>query len=199
RDWSSDVCSSDLDEPDRAPRGRGPAPRRPHGAVSRGGAHRELPAGERPAPGAARGSGRGHGRRGVRDARRGAVPARRVRRRPHDRVRLDAVAQRVRRGPRAGRTRGCGRLATPEGARSARRNGFTLIELLVVVAMVGILTGLAIPNMRTVVVRARAADVAADLDVVRVATLQYSADAHVWPAESSAGVTPADVVDYLPV
>ncbi len=83
-------------------------------------------------------------------------------------------------------------------ARAARRSGFTLVELLVVVAIVGILTGLAIPNMRTVVVRARAADVAADLDVVRVATLQYNADAHVWPAEAGAGETPAELVDYLP-
>src|SRR5690606_21214912 len=187
------------DEPDRAAGGRGPAPRRPHGAVPRGGAHRELPAGERPPPGAARGSGGGHGRRGVRDARRGAVPARRVRRRPPDRVRLDAVGQRGRRGPGGRRARGPGGLAVAGRARGARRGGFTLIELLGVGAIVGILTGLAIPNMRTVVVRARAADVAADLDVVRVATLQSNADAHVWAAESSAGLTPADVVDYLPV
>ena len=85
-----------------------------------------------------------------------------------------------------------------ERTRAARRGGFTLVELLVVVAIVGILTGLAIPNLRTVVVRARAADVAADLDVVRVAVLQYNADAHVWPAESGAGETPAELVDYLP-
>lgn len=76
--------------------------------------------------------------------------------------------------------------------------GFTLVELLVVVSIVGILTGLAIPNMRTVMMRARATEVAADLDVVRVAAVQYQADSLRWPADTGLGVVPPELVDYLP-
>jgi prepilin-type N-terminal cleavage/methylation domain-containing protein len=80
-----------------------------------------------------------------------------------------------------------------------RRNaGFTLIELLVVVSIVGILAGLAIPNMRTVLMRARATEVAADLEVVRVGVLQFNADSQSWPAETSSGVIPPEIVDFLP-
>lgn len=82
--------------------------------------------------------------------------------------------------------------------RRRRDGGFTLIELLVVVSIVGILAGLAIPNMRTVLMRARATEVAADFEVVRVAAAQYNADSNLWPPETTLGVVPPELVDYLP-
>jgi len=82
--------------------------------------------------------------------------------------------------------------------RDSRRGGFTLIELMIVASIVGILAGLAIPNLQTVLSRARAADVAADMEVVRVATLNYQADLLSWPAEAATGAIPAGLDAYLP-
>jgi prepilin-type N-terminal cleavage/methylation domain-containing protein len=82
--------------------------------------------------------------------------------------------------------------------RDARRGGFTLIELLVSVAIVGILAGLALPNLRTMIYRARATSMAGDMDVVRVATLSYNADNHSWPPETAEGEVPSELVPYLP-
>ena len=79
-----------------------------------------------------------------------------------------------------------------------RRRGFTLVELLVVTAIVGILTGLAIPNLRTVLLRARATELAGDMEVVRVATLSYNAERLTWPEESSTGTVPPDLASFLP-
>jgi prepilin-type N-terminal cleavage/methylation domain-containing protein len=82
--------------------------------------------------------------------------------------------------------------------RDARRGGFSLIELLMAVSIVGILAGLAIPNMRNMTFRARATTVAADIEVLRVATLSYNGDVHGWPAETGPGVVPAELNGFLP-
>ena len=85
-----------------------------------------------------------------------------------------------------------------DGRADPRRGGFTLVELLVVSAIVGILAGLAIPNLRTVLVRARATEIAGDMDVVRTAVLSYNGDYHTWPSESAAGAIPGGLDEYLP-
>ena len=82
--------------------------------------------------------------------------------------------------------------------RDSTRGGFTLVELLVVAAIIGILAGLAIPNLRTVLVRARATELAGDLEVVRVATQSFNGQNHAWPAEAPAGSVPPELVPYLP-
>jgi type II secretory pathway pseudopilin PulG len=66
------------------------------------------------------------------------------------------------------------------------------------VSIVGILAGLAIPNLRNMTYRAQAAAVAADLDVVRVATVQYNGDQFAWPAEVGQGVVPPELIGYVP-
>jgi len=79
-----------------------------------------------------------------------------------------------------------------------RRGGFTLIELLISVAIVGILAGLAIPNMRNVTFRARATAVFGDLNTIRQATLDYNAAQNAWPPNEPSGTIPAGLVQYLP-
>jgi prepilin-type N-terminal cleavage/methylation domain-containing protein len=80
----------------------------------------------------------------------------------------------------------------------AGRGGFSLIELLMAISIVGILVGLAIPNLQTMTFRARATSVAADLDVIRVSALNFNADRSAWPAEAGPGVVPPGLVAFLP-
>ena len=82
--------------------------------------------------------------------------------------------------------------------RTSRKAGFTLVELLVAVSIVGILAGLAIPNMKAVLLRARATQLAGDMEVVRVAAQSYNSEHHSWPPETAAGAVPAGLVPYLP-
>ena len=78
------------------------------------------------------------------------------------------------------------------------RRGVTLIELLVVVLIVSILAAIAQPRLSGVLVKARATDAYADMQVVRVAALEYQADQNDWPQEAIQGVVPTGLADYLP-
>ena len=65
-------------------------------------------------------------------------------------------------------------------------------------SIVGLLAGMAIPNLRSMTFRARAAEVSAELEVVRVATLNFNADQNAWPGEAPQGTVPPELTGYLP-
>ena len=71
------------------------------------------------------------------------------------------------------------------------RRGFTLVELAVVALIINIIVALAMPNIRTALLKARAVDVVADLDVVRVGVFSYLAENNQWPPDAGMGVVPA--------
>jgi prepilin-type N-terminal cleavage/methylation domain-containing protein len=79
-----------------------------------------------------------------------------------------------------------------------RRGGFSLIELLMTVSIVGILAGLAIPNIRNMQFRARAVEVAGDIEVVKIATVSFNGDMHAWPADAALGTVPPELNGFLP-
>ncbi len=91
-------------------------------------------------------------------------------------------------------------VARPAGRQSpwARRPGFTLVEIMIVTVILGILAGLANPVYRKMVVRAHAARVAGDFNVVRLAAYGYLADHNAWPPDVDRGVVPPGLVPYLP-
>jgi type II secretory pathway pseudopilin PulG len=70
--------------------------------------------------------------------------------------------------------------------------------MLVAVSIIGILAGLAIPNMKEVLIRARATQLAGDMEVVRVAVQSYQGTYHTWPPETPAGTVPPGLVPFLP-
>jgi prepilin-type N-terminal cleavage/methylation domain-containing protein len=78
-----------------------------------------------------------------------------------------------------------------------RRDGFTLIEVVTVVLIVSVLTRIALPQMQEVRVRARAAAVRADFQVVRLAAENFYADNLTWPDDMDAGVTPPALENLL--
>lgn len=79
-----------------------------------------------------------------------------------------------------------------------KREGFTLVEIVTVVLIVSFLTRIALPQMQEVRVRARAAAVRSDFSVVRLAAQNFYADNFVWPNDTDAGLTPAELTSNLP-
>ena len=84
---------------------------------------------------------------------------------------------------------------------NVRRNteqGVTLTELLVVMLIISILAAIAQPRMSQVIVKARATDVIADMEVIRVAVFSYQNAVRGWPDEAVGGVVPPGLDEYLP-
>lgn len=89
-------------------------------------------------------------------------------------------------------------MAKPVRQRRRGSPGFTLIELLVVMSIISILAGIALPILRGVIVKARAADVVGDMNVIKVAVLTYQSDHNSWPGDRNRGQIPPELSEYLP-
>jgi len=87
-------------------------------------------------------------------------------------------------------------MARPKRQRSD--TGFSLIELMIVVTIISIVAALAQPQLHSVLLKARAADVVGNMNAVKNAILQYQADSLAWPPDQNRGSVPPGLDLYLP-
>ena len=77
------------------------------------------------------------------------------------------------------------------------RSGFTLTELMIVVAVIGLLAAIAIPSYAHARERSLNVRFAADLQVAKAAFIEYSMDHGKYPPDTTPGVVPDGMADYL--
>ncbi len=79
-----------------------------------------------------------------------------------------------------------------------RKAGFTLVELAVALLIVGILAGLALPNLHQAILKADAAHIASDAHTVQLAAYAYLNDHGSFPSPGPMGAVPPQLKSYLP-
>jgi len=77
-------------------------------------------------------------------------------------------------------------------------HGFTLLELLLAIAILGIVVNVAVPVVIGGQVKADAAKVLADVDLIHDALLAYRVENGSYPPTSAWGVVPPGLAPYLP-
>ena len=77
------------------------------------------------------------------------------------------------------------------------RAGFTLTELMIMVAVIGLLAAIAVPGFARARERSINTRFAADLQAAKSAFIEYSADHGKYPPDTSPGVVPDGMADYL--
>ncbi|MCB1734147.1 MAG: pilin [Gammaproteobacteria bacterium] len=76
--------------------------------------------------------------------------------------------------------------------------GFTLVELMIVVAIIGVLAGVAVPQYKVYVIRAKVSEAIVASGAVKVALAEYVQTKGTWPSDiSDVGINIAAVGTYI--
>ena len=80
----------------------------------------------------------------------------------------------------------------------SKRRGSTLIEVVTVMLLISILTRIDVPQMQSILTRARATEIRASFSVVEEAATRLSVENNPWPQDAEAGVVPPELQVALP-